>query len=164
MRVGDAGQPTFTRTYPHISCSVRSSREGRYTHPISSLPLCTLWFAHPLSQYLPHSNRVFSYLYSNISPQSRECTDKEERFYIEENPGSIPPYILIDEQHELATCFRFAPTTRETFNKGRYHGVTKRCRLSWLTNSALIYGPKRGGGGDFAGSQPMSTSVHMEPK
>ncbi len=27
-------------------------------------------------------------------------------------------------------------------------GVTKRCRLSWLTSSALVYEPKgRGGGG-----------------
>jgi hypothetical protein len=26
-------------------------------------------------------------------------------------------------------------------------GVTKRCRLSWLTNSALLYEPKCGGGG-----------------
>jgi hypothetical protein len=38
--------------------------------------------------------------------------------------------------------------------------VTKRCRL---TNSALVYEPKCGGGGG-AGSQPMSTAVHMEPK
>ncbi len=44
-------------------------------------------------------------------------------------------------------------------------GVTKRCRLSWLTNSALVYEPKcGGGGGGVAGSQPMSTAVHMEPK
>ncbi len=32
-------------------------------------------------------------------------------------------------------------------------GVTKRCRLSWLTNSALVYEPKCGGkGGGVAGS------------
>ncbi len=45
-------------------------------------------------------------------------------------------------------------------------GVTKRCRLSWLTNSALIYEPKCGGsGGGVVGSQPMSTAVeHMEAK
>ncbi len=29
-------------------------------------------------------------------------------------------------------------------------GVTKRCRLSWLTNSALVYEPKCGGGGLLA--------------
>jgi hypothetical protein len=41
-------------------------------------------------------------------------------------------------------------------------GVTQRCRLSWLTNSALIYEPKCGG---VAGSQPMSAVVHtQEPK
>ncbi len=39
-------------------------------------------------------------------------------------------------------------------------GVTKRCPLSWLTNSAIVYEPKcggMGGGGGFAGSQSMST-------
>ncbi len=45
-------------------------------------------------------------------------------------------------------------------------GVTKRCRISWLTNSALVYEPKCGRRGEVAGSQtqPMSTAVHMEPK
>ncbi len=46
-------------------------------------------------------------------------------------------------------------------------GVTKRSRLSWLTNSALVYEPKCGGGGEavVAGSQPMrmSTAVHWSP-
>jgi hypothetical protein len=42
-------------------------------------------------------------------------------------------------------------------------GVTKRCRLSLLTNSALvrIQVPMRGGGGGVAGSQPMRTAVHI---
>ncbi len=35
-------------------------------------------------------------------------------------------------------------------------GVTKRCRLSWLTISALLYEPQCGGRGGVAGSQPMS--------
>jgi hypothetical protein len=39
-------------------------------------------------------------------------------------------------------------------------GVTKRCRLSWLTNSALVYETKCGWRGGVAGSQPMGTSVH----
>ncbi len=38
--------------------------------------------------------------------------------------------------------------------------VTKRCRLSWLTNSSLAYEPKCGGGGRVAGAQPLSTAVH----
>ncbi len=42
-------------------------------------------------------------------------------------------------------------------------GVTKKCRLSWLTNRALVYEPKCGGGG-VAGSQPMSIAVQMVPK
>ncbi len=37
-------------------------------------------------------------------------------------------------------------------------------RLSWLTNSVLVYEPKYGGGGRVAGSQLMSTTVHTEPQ
>jgi hypothetical protein len=41
------------------------------------------------------------------------------------------------------------------------------CRLSWLTNSALVYEPKCGGSGVVAGSQPISTvqySCTQEPR
>jgi hypothetical protein len=41
--------------------------------------------------------------------------------------------------------------------------VTKRCRLSWLTNGALVYEPKCGGGG-LPGLSQWVTAVHMEPK
>jgi hypothetical protein len=34
----------------------------------------------------------------------------------------------------------------------------------WMSNSALLYEPKCGGMGRVAGSQPMSTAVHMELK
>ncbi len=42
-------------------------------------------------------------------------------------------------------------------------GVRKRCRLSWLTNSVLLYEPKWGeeGGGGFAGSQPCDMLVYI---
>jgi hypothetical protein len=42
-------------------------------------------------------------------------------------------------------------------------GVTKRCRLSWLTNSALVF-ELQCGCGVSAWSQPMSTAVHRSPK
>jgi hypothetical protein len=42
-------------------------------------------------------------------------------------------------------------------------GVTKRCRLSWLTNSALVYEPQCGGIRGVAGSRPRSTVVHRSP-
>ncbi len=32
-----------------------------------------------------------------------------------------------------------------------YQGITKRCRLSWLTNSAPVYEPKCEGGGGGCG-------------
>jgi hypothetical protein len=40
-------------------------------------------------------------------------------------------------------------------------GYTKRCRLSWLANSALVHEPKCGD--EVAGSQQMSTAVHRRP-
>ncbi len=50
--------------------------------------------------------------------------------------------------------------------EGGAQGVTKRFRLSGLTNSALVYEPKceGEGGGGVARSQTMSSAVHMEPK
>ncbi len=44
-------------------------------------------------------------------------------------------------------------TQSNTFQQKQ--GVTERCRLSWLINSALV---------SVAGSHPMSTAVHIEPK
>jgi hypothetical protein len=42
-------------------------------------------------------------------------------------------------------------------------GVTKRCRLYWLTNSALVYEPICGGEGEFRGSA-NEYSCTQEPK
>jgi hypothetical protein len=59
------------------------------------------------------------------------------------------------------------PVLARYCKKGQGQEVTKRCRLSWLTNSALVYEPKCGVKevvAGNAGSQPMSTDVHMEPK
>jgi hypothetical protein len=35
--------------------------------------------------------------------------------------------------------------------KNSEQGVAKRCRFSWLTNSALVYEPKCGGRGELLG-------------
>ncbi len=44
---------------------------------------------------------------------------------------------------------------------GSNPGITQRCRLSWLTNSALVYEAKmQGDGRGVEGSQPMSTAAH----
>ncbi len=49
----------------------------------------------------------------------------------------------------------------------KYHyviqGVTKRCRLSWLTKIAPSYMSPKWGEGGVAESQPMSTAVHRSP-
>ncbi len=43
----------------------------------------------------------------------------------------------------------------------RTQGATKRCRLSLLTNSTLVLRVQMRGRGGVAGSQPMSTAVHI---
>ncbi len=67
----------------------------------------------------------------------------------------------------------FSPTLLSLFLPGSLHFipfactqvVINRCRLSWLTNSALFFEPRCGGRGIVAGiSAKMSTAVHMEPK
>jgi hypothetical protein len=43
-------------------------------------------------------------------------------------------------------------------------GAAKRCRLSWLTNSDLVYEPTYGGeGGGGARFLPMTTALHTGP-
>jgi hypothetical protein len=39
----------------------------------------------------------------------------------------------------------------DLFDYGVHKGVTKKCRLSWLTNSAVVYEPKCWGRGGVAG-------------
>ena len=71
------------------------------------------------------------------------------------------------DRNEKCKCNRVIKGQNGEINQliDRQQGVTKRCSLSWLTNSALVNEPKCGGGGKkVAGSQPMSTAVHMEPK
>jgi hypothetical protein len=47
--------------------------------------------------------------------------------------------------------------SQATTSSSRLQGVTKRCRLSWLTNNTLVFEPKGGGrGGGVAGSQPLN--------
>jgi hypothetical protein len=43
-------------------------------------------------------------------------------------------------------------------------GVTKRCRLSWLTNSALVYEPKCWGKGESCGISANEYSCTQETK
>jgi hypothetical protein len=43
-------------------------------------------------------------------------------------------------------------------------GVTKTCRLSWVTNSALVYEPKCGGREGGSCGISASTAEYMEPK
>jgi hypothetical protein len=57
-----------------------------------------------------------------------------------------PLYDLGDEQDEC------------TVHCTVCQGVTKRCRLSWLTNSALIYEPKCGGMGGGCGVSAIEYS------
>jgi hypothetical protein len=45
-----------------------------------------------------------------------------------------------------------------------YQGVTKRCRLPWLTNSALVYEPKCGGRVGGCGVSANEYSCTQEPK
>jgi hypothetical protein len=58
----------------------------------------------------------------------------------------------------------------EKYIIGYVQGVTKRCRLSWLTNSALVLQVQRNaggmgwGGGGLSQWVQMCTSRDMEPK
>jgi hypothetical protein len=78
-------------------------------------------------------------------------------------------YFCCESSPAMIMCLHTRQLTPSVLGTARLEsigqGVTESCRLSWLTNSALVYEPKCGwGGGRVAGSQPMSRAVHMEPK
>jgi hypothetical protein len=53
-----------------------------------------------------------------------------------------------DEQEDLHQHSLYTGVSVYSFLKNIIHGVTKRCRLSWLNNSALVYEPNGGGTGE----------------
>ncbi len=71
-------------------------------------------------------------------------------------PSSPPPPQMIKLLKPNIGLFLWPERIREKYRQD----VTKRCRLSWLTNGPLVYEPKCvGGGGGGAGPQPMCTAV-----
>ncbi len=63
--------------------------------------------------------------------------------------STYPPSMRMNYCHLKATAISWPAkvlvTPKEVFLRVS-HGFTKRCRLSWLTNSTLVYEPKGGGG------------------
>jgi hypothetical protein len=78
------------------------------------------------------------------------------KFFVKQFQCKTPFYLLLDW-----LAFQYEAVIA-AFKAGGW-GVTKRYRLSWLTNSALIYEPKFGGRGGVAGFPPMSATVHRSP-
>ncbi len=92
-----------------------------------------------------------------LSCTSRLCTlDRifSAAFYL----ATLVPAYFVPGFLLLSSLLPFRPIVQ------CHQWVTKRCRISWLTNSAHVYEPKCGGrGGGVAGPQPMSTAVHRSP-
>jgi hypothetical protein len=61
------------------------------------------------------------------------------------------------DRHPICNYNPSAPTTKAAvyalakIGWAKPRGVTKRCRLSWLTNSSLVFDPKCGGRGELRG-------------
>jgi hypothetical protein len=77
-------------------------------------------------------------------------------------PGelSLRLYVVLNQRtktniEKITKYFKFSSF------KDPEQGVTKRCRLSLLTNSALVKRVQMRGEGGVAGSQPMSIAVHI---
>jgi hypothetical protein len=60
--------------------------------------------------------------------------------------------------------FSIVPAHKKNNQEYYNQGLTKRCLLSWLTNSALVYEPKSRLGGLRGLSHAMKTAVPMETK
>jgi hypothetical protein len=67
------------------------------------------------------------------------------------------------QKSSVVDQYKHVGVSHRTARKQSSQGVTKRCRLTWLTNSALVYEPNYRGWGVVVGSQPMSTALHRSP-
>jgi hypothetical protein len=127
-------QPHFPLQQTHPECPIS-------LHPSYSFCLCVLkeWEGEEMGRYIGRrspSLDLFDTLLGYLGFLLFVCTD--DIFFLPSRHSN--PWFL--------------PTNQ---------GVTKKYRLSWLTNSARVYEPKSGGRGVVAGSQPMSTAVHRSP-
>jgi hypothetical protein len=89
-------------------------------------------------------------------------------------PHKFPLFCVLFQSAPL-NGMHWNNVTNKAFQKQKYsllkdyalhnsQGVTRDVvYLSWLTNSALVYEPKFGGGGVVAGFQPMSTALYRSP-
>jgi hypothetical protein len=74
----------------------------------------------------------------------------------------VPVQTLVSNQDQLEK--NIYPVFSHWGRDSSDQGVTKRCRLSWLTNSALVYEPKCGGRGGVEGVSADENSCTQEPK
>jgi hypothetical protein len=72
-----------------------------------------------------------------------------------------PTHPLTALQNCYLSKINVKPFSSEAVGMSLPGGNKETCRLSLLTNSALVYESKCGGTGGVAGSQPMSTAVHI---
>jgi hypothetical protein len=85
---------------------------------------------------------------------------------IQFNPPPPPPqhddiFIQFQCLSHWFLLFIFMHSPKNKTHQRHSQGVTKRCRLSLLTNSTPIVRVQMRGRGGVAGSQPMSTAVHI---
>ncbi len=65
--------------------------------------------------------------------------------------SSLPLHASITKQIMAPAPFLLPCWARHRSGSAKSQGVTKRCRLSWQTNSALVYKTKFSGGGGSSG-------------
>jgi len=123
----------------------------------SSLPSFSFPYIIPWPIGLPISSSYIHVVFLNLSLSS-----------LNSSPLLIFPFFpSFYSLHSLLSFFSFAlpldlfPLSSFTPVNGRESGGTKRCRLSLLTNSVLVYESQCGGRRGVTGSQPMSTAVHI---
>jgi hypothetical protein len=78
--------------------------------------------------------------------------------------GGLEPFAVSLAQHQQVRFrwFKDKVENRSDFTTETWiQGVTRRCRLSLLTNSALVCRVQMQGEGKIFGSQPMSAAVHI---
>jgi hypothetical protein len=120
----------------------RTKREGKKwsNRGLESLTRCTRGILIPFDapSFITAQHYTFDrgHLKKPYPPTHGVGTVKKRRFWVwvQSTPASRRgPVLYSTPTHAVSLIIRIHD-----------HGVTKRCRLSWLTNSALVYEPKCG--------------------
>jgi hypothetical protein len=149
------GSHAIWQYYPLVSPPLLQNIPNYPHNSAPSRKCCLVWAIKsffPLPSPPPLGHRVWPTAQSLLSPY-QEFAKLVSKIY--SSTLYLPKFRKISVFPPLS-CALFL----SNYNEWLHQGVTKRRRLSWLTNSALVYESKCGGEGGVAGNQLCTWSTN----